>query len=168
MYDLGSNSVTVQLLLQMLLEPHQPYLSQVQKNSIVILMNFSGYHCGLKSRFWLFLFFFFQSPLYCKLGLRGRQYTGHREEPRPRKRQGSRGAAAHSRPKARGSRGGPWPKVWLGHKSEVAQSCLTLSNPMDCSLPGSSVHGIFQARVLEWGAIAFSWLFLLTLFFYTT
>ena len=38
---------------------------------------------------------------------------------------------------------------------EVAQSCLTLSNPMDCSLPGSSVHGIFQARALEWGAIAF-------------
>ena len=41
-------------------------------------------------------------------------------------------------------------------ESEVAQSCPTLSNPMDCSLPGSSVHGIFQARVLEWGAIAFS------------
>ena len=40
--------------------------------------------------------------------------------------------------------------------SEVAQSCPTLSDPMDCSLPGSSVHGIFQARVLEWGAIAFS------------
>ena len=39
---------------------------------------------------------------------------------------------------------------------EVAQSCPTLSDPMDCSLPGSSVHGIFQARVLEWGAIAFS------------
>ena len=39
---------------------------------------------------------------------------------------------------------------------EVAQSCPTLSNPMDLSLPGSSVHGIFQARVLEWGAIAFS------------
>ena len=39
---------------------------------------------------------------------------------------------------------------------EVAQSCLTLSDLMDCSLPGSSVHGIFQARVLEWGAIAFS------------
>ena len=39
---------------------------------------------------------------------------------------------------------------------EVAQSCLTLRNPMDCSLPDSSVHGIFQARVLEWGAIAFS------------
>ena len=38
-------------------------------------------------------------------------------------------------------------------QSEVAQSCLTLSNLMDCSLPGSSVHGIFQARVLEWGAI---------------
>ena len=40
--------------------------------------------------------------------------------------------------------------------SEVAQSCPTLSDPMDWSLPGSSVHGIFQARVLEWGAIAFS------------
>ena len=40
-------------------------------------------------------------------------------------------------------------------ESEVAQSCLTLSDLMDCSLPGSSVHGIFQARVLEWGAIAF-------------
>ena len=39
---------------------------------------------------------------------------------------------------------------------EVAQSCLTLSDPMDCSLPGSSVYGIFQARILEWGAIAFS------------
>ena len=41
-------------------------------------------------------------------------------------------------------------------ESEVAQSCPTLCDPMDCSLPGSSVHGIFQARVLEWGAIAFS------------
>ena len=41
-------------------------------------------------------------------------------------------------------------------ESEVAQSCPTLRDPMDCSLPGSSVHGVFQARVLEWGAIAFS------------
>ena len=41
-------------------------------------------------------------------------------------------------------------------ESEVAQLCPTLSDPMDCSLLGSSVHGIFQARVLEWGAIAFS------------
>ena len=41
-------------------------------------------------------------------------------------------------------------------ESEVAQSCPTLSDPLDCSLPGSSAHGIFQARVLEWGAIAFS------------
>ena len=41
-------------------------------------------------------------------------------------------------------------------ESEVAQSCPTLSDPMDCSLPGSSVHGIFQARVLEWVAFAFS------------
>ena len=41
-------------------------------------------------------------------------------------------------------------------ESEVAESCPTLSNPMGCSLPGSSIHGIFQARVLEWGATAFS------------
>ena len=41
-------------------------------------------------------------------------------------------------------------------KCEVAQSCQTPSDPMDCSSPGSSIHGIFQARVLEWGAIAFS------------
>ena len=41
-------------------------------------------------------------------------------------------------------------------ESEVVQSCLTISDPMDCSLPGSSIHGIFQARVLEWVAIAFS------------
>ena len=41
-------------------------------------------------------------------------------------------------------------------ESEVAQSCPTLSDPMDCSPPGSSIHGIFQARVLEWGAITFS------------
>ena len=41
-------------------------------------------------------------------------------------------------------------------ENEVAQLCPTLSDPMDCSLPVSSIHGIFQARVLEWGAIAFS------------
>jgi len=41
-------------------------------------------------------------------------------------------------------------------KSEVAQLCPTLSDPMDCSLPGSSIHGIFQTRVLEWGVITFS------------
>ena len=41
-------------------------------------------------------------------------------------------------------------------ESEIVQSCLTLTEPMDCSLPGSLVHEIFQARVLEWGAIAFS------------
>ena len=41
-------------------------------------------------------------------------------------------------------------------ESEVVQSCPTLCNPMDCSLPGSSIHGMSQARVLEWGAIAFS------------
>ena len=41
-------------------------------------------------------------------------------------------------------------------KSEAAQSCLTLSEPMDCSLPGFSVHGVFQARILEWVAISFS------------
>ena len=46
--------------------------------------------------------------------------------------------------------------VKVKSEREVAQSCPTLSDPMDCSLPGSSVHGIFQARVLESGAIAFS------------
>ena len=44
----------------------------------------------------------------------------------------------------------------MKREREVAQSCPTPSDPMDCSPPGSSVHGIFQARVLEWGAIAFS------------
>ena len=48
----------------------------------------------------------------------------------------------------------PFPSTM--RESEVTQSCPTLSDPMDCSLPGSSVHGILQARVLEWGAIAFS------------
>ena len=46
--------------------------------------------------------------------------------------------------------------VKVKSESEVTQSCPTLSDPMDCSPPGSSIHGIFQARVLEWGAIAFS------------
>ena len=41
-------------------------------------------------------------------------------------------------------------------ESEVAQSCPTLCDPMDCSPPGSSIHGILQARILEWGAISFS------------
>ena len=46
--------------------------------------------------------------------------------------------------------------VKVKSESEVAQLCPTLSNPIDCSLPGSSIHGIFQARALEWGGIAFS------------
>ena len=50
----------------------------------------------------------------------------------------------------------PSPMHEVKSESEVAQSCLTLSDPMDCSPPGSSIHGIFQARVLEWGAIDFS------------
>ena len=50
----------------------------------------------------------------------------------------------------------PFPSPMHESESEVIQSCLTLSDPMDCSLPGSSIHGIFQARVLAWGAIAFS------------
>ena len=50
----------------------------------------------------------------------------------------------------------PFPSPMHESESEVAQPCLTLSHPMDCSRPGSSVHGIFQARILEWGAIAFS------------
>ena len=47
-------------------------------------------------------------------------------------------------------------KLWRQSESEVAQSCLTLCDPMDCSLPGSSIHGIFQARILQWVAISFS------------
>ena len=50
----------------------------------------------------------------------------------------------------------PSPVHEVKSESECAQSCPTLSDPMDCSLPASSVHGIFQARVLQWGAIAFS------------
>ena len=70
--------------------------------------------------------------------------------------------AAHQAPPALGfSRqehwsGLPFPSPMHESESEVAQSCPALSDPMDCSPPGSSVHGIFQARVLEWGAIAFS------------
>ena len=45
----------------------------------------------------------------------------------------------------------------LESESEVTQLCLTLCDPMYCSLPGSSVHGIFQARILEWVPISFSW-----------
>ena len=57
----------------------------------------------------------------------------------------------------------PFPSPMREVKSErkLAQSCPTLCNPMDCSLPGPSVHGIFQTRVLEWGAIAFSELLLI-------
>ena len=50
----------------------------------------------------------------------------------------------------------PFPSPMQKSESEATQSCPTLHDPMDCSLPGSSIHGIFQARVLEWGAIAFS------------
>ena len=72
--------------------------------------------------------------------------------------------AAHQAPPSLGSSrqehwsGLPFPSPMheSERESEVAQSCLTLSDPMDCSPPGSSVHGIFQARVLEWGAIAVS------------
>ena len=52
----------------------------------------------------------------------------------------------------------PFPSLMheMKSESEFTQPCLTLSDPMDCSLPDSAAHGIFQARVLEWGAIAFS------------
>ena len=67
---------------------------------------------------------------------------------------------AHQAPPSLGfSRQEYWSGVPLTspmRESEVDQSCPTLSNPMDCSPPGSSIHGIFQARVLEWGAIVFS------------
>ena len=68
--------------------------------------------------------------------------------------------AAHQAPPSLGFSG---QEHWSGlplpspmHESEVAQLCPTLCDPMDCSLPGSSIHVIFQARVLEWGAIAFT------------
>ena len=68
--------------------------------------------------------------------------------------------AAHQAPPSLGFSGQEhWsrlPFLFSVHETEVAQSCPTLRYPMDCSLPGSSIHGIFQARVLEWGAIAFS------------
>ena len=51
----------------------------------------------------------------------------------------------------------PFQCMKVKSESEVTQSCPTLSDPMDCSAPGSSVHGIFQARLLEWVVIAFSW-----------
>ena len=66
--------------------------------------------------------------------------------------------AAHQAPPSLGfSRqehwsGLPFPSSMHESESEVAQSCLTLCDPSDCSPPGSSIHGIFQARVLEWGA----------------
>ncbi|KAI4548145.1 hypothetical protein MG293_000475 [Ovis ammon polii] len=50
----------------------------------------------------------------------------------------------------------PSPTMKVKSENEVTQSCPTLNDPMDCSPPGSSIHGISQARVLEWGAIAFS------------
>ena len=67
-------------------------------------------------------------------------------------------AAHHAPPSLGFSRqehwsGLPFPCMKVKSESEVAQSCPTLCDPMDCSLPGSSIHGIFQARVLEWGAI---------------
>ena len=68
--------------------------------------------------------------------------------------------AAYQAPPSLGfSRQEPWSRLSFPSpmcESEVTQSCPTLSYPMDCSPPGSSVHGIFQARVLEWGAITFS------------
>ena len=54
------------------------------------------------------------------------------------------------------TRQGLAPLYYLLYEAEVAQSCLILCDPTDCSLPGSSIHGIFQARVLEWVAISFS------------
>ena len=68
--------------------------------------------------------------------------------------------AAHQAPPSLGfSRQEHWSRLPFPspmHESEFAQLCLTLRDPMDCSPPGSSIHGIFHSRVLEWGAIAFS------------
>ena len=54
----------------------------------------------------------------------------------------------------------PFPSPMHESESEVTQSCPTLSDPMECSLPGSSIHGIFQERVLEWGAIIIGYCFI--------
>ena len=59
-------------------------------------------------------------------------------------------------------------KFLCSYKSEVTQSCPTLCDLMDCSLKGSSVHGLFQARVLEWGAIAFSRVYFLVILLNST
>ena len=82
--------------------------------------------------------------------------------------------AAHQAPPSPGfSRqehwsGLPFPSPMQKSESEVAQSSPSLSDPMDCSLPGSFVHGIFQARVLDWGAIAFSALMAFNIFSWTS
>ena len=71
--------------------------------------------------------------------------------------------AAHQAPTSLGfSRQKHWSGLQFPspmNESEGAQSCPTLSDPMDCSLPDSSIHRIFQARVLEWGGIAFSYIY---------
>ena len=61
----------------------------------------------------------------------------------------------------------PFPSPMHESESEVAQSCPTLRDPMDCSLPGSSVHGIFQARVLEWDTILTYYFFIFSLVFHS-
>ena len=75
---------------------------------------------------------------------------------RPHRRQPTRLPCPRDSPGKNTRVGCHFQRMKVKSESEVAQSCLTLSNLMDCSPPGSSVHGIFQARVLEWGAIAFS------------
>ena len=77
---------------------------------------------------------------------------------RPHRRQPTRLPCPWDSPGKNTGAGCHFPLQYMKVKreSEVSQSCPTPSNPMDCSLPGFSVHGIFQARVLEWGAIAFS------------
>ena len=74
---------------------------------------------------------------------------------RPQRRQPTRLPRPWDSP-GKNTSGLPFPSPMHESESEVAQSCLTLSDPMDCSLSGSSMHGIFQARVLEWGAIIYS------------
>ena len=79
--------------------------------------------------------------------------------------------AAHQAPHPWDSPGKKWsglpfPSPVHESESEVAQSCLTPSDPTDCSPPGSSIHGILQARALEWGAIAFSEISLYICFFH--
>ena len=127
---------------------------------VKVKMDFSNCHCDANSsclfqHFPLFLCYFF----FCQTSCCCRQVTSVvSDSMRPHRWQRTRLFCPLDSP---GNDTGVGYHILLQcmkvkTENEVAQSCLTLWDPMDCSPPGSSIHGIFQARVLEWGAIAFS------------